>query len=79
MALKETTADKYEMEEHKISKEQNQADLRSQECVEDRSKRSNMTWVSVRNNHNRFKDDTPINRWPTHQCTCGEAAIPSNE
>ena len=52
------------MDEHIISKEQNPAELRSQECDEDRSKRSNMMWESVRNAHKRSTDNKPINRNP---------------
>ena len=53
MVLEGTVADTYEMNEHNISKEQNQAELSSRECVEDQSKQPSMMWVSVRNAHNR--------------------------
>ena len=42
MVLEGSIADKYEMDEHIISKEQNPAESISQEYVEDRSKRSNI-------------------------------------
>ena len=42
MALEGTIANRYEMDEHNISKEQNPAESSSWECVEDRSKRSKM-------------------------------------
>ena len=35
MVLEGTAADKYEMDEHNISKEQNPVEPSSQECVED--------------------------------------------
>ena len=71
MVLKGSIADKYEMDEHIISEEQNPAESSSQECVEDRSKRSNIMWASVRNAHKRSKDNKPINRRRAHQYTLG--------
>ena len=60
MVLKGTIADQYEMHEHNMSKEHNPAELSSQECVEDWSKRSNMMWVCVRNAHKRSPGNKPI-------------------
>ena len=42
MVLKRSITDRYEMDEHLISKEENTAELSSPECVEDRSERSNI-------------------------------------
>ena len=56
MVLAATIADKYEMNEHNISKERNPAELISQECVEDTSKISKILRVSVRNFHKRSED-----------------------
>ena len=60
MVLEGATADKYEIDEHNISKEQNLVESSSQECVEDWSKRSSMMWASVRNAHKRSKYNKPI-------------------
>ena len=57
MVLEGTIADKYEMDEHNISKDQNPAESSSQECVEDRSKQSSMMWASFRNTHKRSPDN----------------------
>ena len=60
MVLEGTIADKYEMDEHNISKEQNPAKPISQECVEDCSKLSSMMWTRVRNTHIRSNYNKPI-------------------
>ena len=69
MVLEGIMSDKYEMDEHNISNEQNPAELSSQECVEDRPKRSNIMWVSVRNAHKRSKENTHIKRGRAHRRT----------
>ena len=72
MVLEGTIADKYEMDEHNISKEQTLAELSSEECVEDQSKQSSMMWASVRNSHKRSTYNTPVEggpRPPAHICT----------
>ena len=55
MVLEETIADRYEIDEHNISNEQNLDELSSHECVKDWSRQSSMLWASVRNAHNRSK------------------------
>ena len=79
MVLEGIMSDKYEMDEHNISNEQNPAELSSQECVEDWSKRSNMMWASVRNAHKRSNDNKPINRGRPHRHTYAEVATPASE
>ena len=79
MVLEGITADTYEMDEHNISREQNPAELSSQECVEDRPRISNMIWVSVRSSHKRSKDNKLINRGRAHRRTYAEVATPSSE
>jgi hypothetical protein len=79
MVLEGTIADKYEMDEHNISKEQNPAESSSQECVEDRSKRSSMMWASVRNAHKRSKYDKPIKGGRARQRTYAQVATPASE
>ena len=74
-----TRADKYEMDKHIISKEQNQAESSLQECVEDRSKRANIMWTSIRNAHKRSKDNKPINRGRAQWRTYAQVATPVSE
>ena len=77
--MERTIADKYEMDEHNISKEQNPAELSSYECVEDWSKRFSMVWASVRNAHRRSKDNKPIKGGHAHQRTYAQVATPASE
>ena len=60
MVLEGTTADRYEMNEHSISKEQRLAESSSQQCVEGQSKQSSMMWVSARNAHKRSRYNKTI-------------------
>ena len=51
MVLGGSIADSYRKDKHNISKEQNPAKVSSQECVDDRSKISNVMWASIRDAH----------------------------
>ena len=80
MVLEGTAADKYEIDEHNISKEQNPADLSSHECVEDRSKISSMMWAGVRKANRRSKDNTLIKGGCAHRRTSyAQIATPASE
>lgn len=79
MVLEGTIADKYEMDEHNISTEQNLAESSSQECVEDWSKQSSMMWASVRNAHKRSKHSKPIKGGRALQRIHAQLATPASE
>ena len=79
MVLEGTIADKYEIYEHNINKEQNPAKSSAQECVEDRSKTSSIMLASVRNTHKRSKDNKPIKGGRAHRRTYAQVATPGNE
>jgi hypothetical protein len=60
MVLEGSITDNYKMDEQIVGKEQNPAEMSSQECVEGMSKISNMMWTSIRNAHKRSKDNNPL-------------------
>jgi hypothetical protein len=80
MVLEDSILDSCRKAEHNISKEhKTSANVSSQECVEDMSKRLNTTWASICDARKQSKDNRPSNKGRAHIRTYAEVVTRASE